>query len=217
MRTCRVRSSAAPAAARRAADQPLKIDQFRPESSAHRPQTEVEIDYLPAGLRLCFRVKDRYVRCMHTMPQAQVCKDSCVEFFARPRAELGYFNFEANCGGNLLAYYITDWRRTEPGGPLTAFTPLQPAELGQIRVSASLPRVIDPELTVPTDWQLEMFIPLTVLAKYVGELGALPGQRWRANFYKCADASSHPHWAAWNPVRELNFHQPEDFGELQFE
>jgi hypothetical protein len=43
------------------------------------------------------------------------------------------------------------------------------------------------------------------------------GQVWHANFYKCGDHTSHKHWASWQPVKELNFHRPEDFGDIVFE
>ena len=38
----------------------------------------------------------------------------------------------------------------------------------------------------------------------------------RANVYKCGDRTSHPHWMSWNPVRTLNFHAPDEFGQLIF-
>jgi hypothetical protein len=45
----------------------------------------------------------------------------------------------------------------------------------------------------------------------------LSGQTWRANLYKCADLSSHPHWGAWAEIGErLDFHQPSRFGEIAF-
>ena len=44
-----------------------------------------------------------------------------------------------------------------------------------------------------------------------------PGTRWRVGLFKCAESSSHPHWAAWAPIGDhLNFHQPEFFGYLHF-
>ena len=43
------------------------------------------------------------------------------------------------------------------------------------------------------------------------------GERWRANFFKCAENSKHPHWASWSPIGPiLKFHQPNRFGELYF-
>ena len=56
-----------------------------------------------------------------------------------------------------------------------------------------------------------------MLARYSGPLGTLAGRAWRANFYKCGDQTSHPHWAAWSPVDELNFHLPRCFGTIAFE
>jgi hypothetical protein len=62
-----------------------------------------------------------------------------------------------------------------------------------------------------------MTVPFAFFERYVGKTPLLPGDRWRANFYKCGDATSHPHWASWSPVRELNFHRPDDFGTILFE
>ena len=43
-------------------------------------------------------------------------------------------------------------------------------------------------------------------------------RRWRGNAFKCADETSHPHWASWAPIGEaLNFHAPGWFGDLDFE
>ena len=62
-----------------------------------------------------------------------------------------------------------------------------------------------------------LVIPLEIMENYVGPLRPLKDQTWRANFYKCADHSSHPHWACWSPIAQrLWFHQPQFFGELRF-
>lgn len=46
-----------------------------------------------------------------------------------------------------------------------------------------------------------------------------PGVTWRANFCKCADDSSRPHWLTWSPVTDSEpaFHRPKYFGILEFE
>ena len=54
----------------------------------------------------------------------------------------------------------------------------------------------------------------SLLEAYVGPIGDLSGQTWRANLYKCADHTSHPNWASWSPIQRLSFHLPEFFGEL---
>ena len=85
----------------------------------------------------------------------------------------------------------------------------------RVAVRSTLPPVVDPE--IEADWQLAFFIPTALLEAYVGPIGPLAGQEWRANLYKCGDRTSHPHWASWSPVDALNFHLPHCFGTLRFE
>jgi hypothetical protein len=162
-----------------------------------------------------FRVEDRYVRCTRREYQSDVWKDSCVEFFAQPRPDSGYFNFEFNCGGAFLCCYIINPERTKEG--LKEFTRL-PEKIGSlVRVRSSLPRTIEPEIAEPLAWTLQFSIPLSVFEGYLGPLGLLAGQRWRGNFFKCAEENSHPHWVSWSPVDEFNFHLPRCFGTITFE
>ena len=58
--------------------------------------------------------------------------------------------------------------------------------------------------------------PFALLEAYVGPIAIDKGSVWGANFYKCGDETSHPHWGAWSPVDELNFHLPRCFGRLGF-
>jgi hypothetical protein len=193
----------------------LELAWFHPAGSGHRPRTRVKLLHSRSGLHALFRVEDRFVRCVHTRFQDAVYRDSCVELFLQPRAGKGYLNFEINCGGALLASHVTNWRRRDDGR-LCAAAPLTAAQGRQVAIWSSLPAVTDPEIAAPVSWQLELWIPLALLEACLGPLGALGGQCWRANVYKCADGSSHPHWAAWSPVDALNFHLPRCFGSLLF-
>ncbi len=192
----------------------LELTHFRPEGSAHRPRTSAKLLYDDQGLFGMFRVEDRYVRCVRTGYMAPVYKDSCVEFFVQPGPGKGYFNFEFNCGGALLCSYITAPVRV-PGG-FREFTGLSGEECRQVAVYHSMPAIVDPEIAGPVAWALEFFVPFPLLEKYAGPFGRVRGREWRANFYKCADETSHPHWASWSPVDELNFHLPRCFGTLEF-
>lgn len=194
---------------------PVELLHFRSEGSCHRPRTRVKLCYHDTGISGIFQVEDRYLRSIRTKYMEPVYKDSCVEFFVRPRPGGGYFNFEFNCGGTLLCSYITDAERTADG--FKEFT-LLPAEDGRrVRIYHSLPGTVTPEITEPVTWMLEFFIPFALLAQYAGSLGPLPGQEWAANFYKCGDETSHPHWVSWQPLHSLNFHLPECFGTIRFE
>ena len=116
----------------------------------------------------------------------------------------------------MLSYYIEDPARTPDA--FAKFTRLSPPSTASgSGIAHSLPSVVMPEHAGPVVWHIGCQIPLAVLEAYSGPLGPLAGQAWRGNFYKCADDSSHPHWASWAPIGEkLNFHQPCCFAPLRF-
>jgi hypothetical protein len=219
---CLVRRAAPPPALEASWDDPawsraetIEIASFRPEGSDHRPRARARLLHSEDALLGIFRVEDRYVRCRHTRFQDPVYEDSCVEIFLQPKPERGYLNFEMSCGGALLATHITDARRV-PGG-FAAFKKLPETHGRKVRVRSSLPPVVEPEIEGPLEWELSFVVPTALLESYVGPIGPLSGQTWRANLYKCGDRTSHPHWASWAPVDALNFHLPHCFGWLRFE
>lgn len=192
----------------------LEVNRIRLEGGDHRPRTQCRLLYDEQNLYGIFRVEDRYVRCVHTSFQSDVWKDSCVEFFVQPQDAEGYFNFEFNCGGALLASYVTNPARVD--GRLHAFAPLTAEDDKQIRRVASLPPRVEPPIAGPTIWFLKFALPFALLEKYAGPLGAVGGQTWRANFYKCGNETPHPHWLSWMPLAGRNFHDPSSFGNLFF-
>ena len=195
--------------------QPLSIARFHPRSSLHRPIAEAKAAWSDAALHLIFRVQDRYVRCANTGFQAPVYKDSCAEFFVRPRGTGPYFNFEMNAGGSLLSTCIADWTRTPDG--FARFVRIEPFWDTAIPRFHSLPDRIEPEIATPVQWTLQFSLPWALFAQYTETARPAAGEVWTGNFYKCGDETSHPHWASWSPVGEvLNFHQPERFGRLIF-
>lgn len=192
----------------------LEIKNFRPESSAHHPQTSVRLLYEERGIHGRFDVRDQFVRCVRANYMDEVWKDSCVEFFIRPKPDKGYFNFEFNSGGAFLCCYIVDWTRTPDG--FKEFVRVPQSLVENVKVTSTLPKIVDPEITEPVNWSLQFFIPFSLLEEFVGPIGAVSGQSWTGNFFKCAEENSHPHWASWSPVDEFNFHLPRCFGGIQF-
>ena len=195
---------------------PLMIEHFHPRSSSHRPVARAKLIHTSDALCAIFQVRDRFVRSICLNYQDSVCRDSCVELFVQPRKGRGYFNFEVNCGGTMLLYYIED-------PSLVAklphnCTPVAVEHALQVRIATTMPRTTPVEIQEPVEWQVQMTIPFHVLEEYAGRIGDICGKQWRGNLYKCADDSSHPHWASWAPVgEELNFHQPDRFGVWEFE
>jgi len=197
--------------------QTLAVNQFLARSSDHHPVTEARLLYDDRAIHVFFRVQDRYVKSIHTRYLDPVCQDSCVEFFIQPRPDKGYFNIEFNCGGTLLLFYIEDPTRT-PGGP-TEFKKMAPvsADLAKtVQVAHTMPGTVNPEIQTPTTWLLQYSVPIALFESHVGPLAPIAGQTWRGNFYKCADKTSHPHWASWAPLDEVNFHLPRCFAPITF-
>jgi hypothetical protein len=193
----------------------LDIACFRPESSDHRPRTQAKFCYDSSHLYGIYRVCDHYVRCRFTEFQSPVCQDSCVEFFVRPRPDGPYLNFEFNAIGTVLCSCVRDWRRVGDG--FADHSPLTPAQARGLRVRHSLePGRIDPEQVGDQEWCLEFALPFELFTPFLGPVVPEAGDVWQANLYKCGDETSHPHWASWSPVDELNFHLPGCFGSLVF-
>lgn len=196
----------------------LDVAHFHPRSASTHPKTRARLLYDDAGLYVHFHVRDRWVRAAHTDYQSPVCQDSCAEFFVRPKDGQGYFNFEINPVGTMLLYFVEDPTRLE-GGRLRKAQPVPPNLGATVRIHTSEPRPIPDEIPDDRDWWLQYFVPFDLFDRYlVGPVRPSPGDRWHANFYKCGDLTSHPHWAAWSPVGDaLNFHQPDKFGLIRFE
>jgi hypothetical protein len=193
----------------------LAVDRFHGRSSEHRPEVHAQLGHNGTHLFLRFVTQDRYVLSRTTRANGPVCTDSCVEFFVEPLPGLGYFNLEINAGGTVHCSHVTD-PTPAPGG-FAGCSLLTPDELATIAVSTTLPPVIDPEIAGPLDWAMCAIVPIALFSKRLGRTPPVPGT-WRANFYKCADHSSHPHWASWAPIREqLAFHVPACFGTLELQ
>jgi hypothetical protein len=84
--------------------------------------------------------------------------------------------------------------------------------MSQIKRYASLGNEPFEEKKGNFDWTLTVEIPFSLLGI---DPDNLP-ESIRANFYKCGDGTSVPHYVSWNPIEVENpdFHRPEFFGEL---
>lgn len=194
--------------------EPLDVALFMGEKPEHLPKTQVKVLYDDDSIYVIFRVQDRYVRALATKPNGNVWEDSCVEFFLTPAVDVsqGYFNLETNAIGAILSRYQIN--RDEN----VRF--LEQQDYTRIEIAHSLPaEIIDPEIKDPTTWTLEYRFPVDILENYHPVVNRpAPGVKWRANFFKCADMTSHPHWLTWSFIDKPSpdFHRPEYFGTLEF-
>jgi cellulose/xylan binding protein with CBM9 domain len=191
----------------------LEIANYMGDKPEHFPKTQVKLLYDADNLYVSFRVDDQYVRAIADQTHGKVYHDSCVEFFFTPDTELEdiYFNLETNCSGTMLFHCNDKKNKTEKH--------VEAADCEKVELCHSLPKIIADEITEPISWTLSYKIPFDVIAKYSKMLKPQSGVTWKANFYKCADKTSHPHWLTWsfidNPIP--CFHLPQYFGVLKFE
>jgi hypothetical protein len=178
----------------------------------HKVQAKMMYSASIECLYLIFRIEDKYVRCQVDTINGPVWHDSCVEFFFAPdnNKPLQYFNLEMNCAGIPLMHYNFKPRED-------AFN-LDQTDIGKVEIATSMPVIGNQEETGPITWTLECRIPISILRKYSPITNPGPGVTWRANFYKIAHMSSHPHYITWSTVisEKPDFHLPEYFGILKF-
>jgi hypothetical protein len=190
----------------------LSLEEFMGARPAPFPFVQARLAAGPTALGVIFRVEDWHVRSVVRDYQGPVWTDSCVELFLTPGTSLaeGYFNIEVNCGGAFL------FRHQQARDRDTVA--VCPEHAGRLGVAHSMPPVVDPELPGPVTWTVGYSVPYEVLESYAPVARPAPGVRWRANLYKCGDATSHPHWITWSRVSlpEPDFHRKEFFGTLLF-
>lgn len=189
------------------------LKNYMGDKPSHFPETKVKLRYDEDNIYVIFNVNDNYIKAIATETHGNVWQDSCVEFFFTPgtNTDLGYFNLEANCKGVFLLGYHLNNRETNGKVSLE--------DSKKITISHSLKKNVEQELVGPQSWTVEYKIPFSILSNYMKVDQPKPGVTWRANFYKCADKTSHPHWLTWAPIDfpRPNFHLPQYFGELHFE
>ena len=191
---------------------PISLTHHMGEKPNHFPGVQAKLVYDDRYIYVIWKVDDQYVRAVAKKHQDPVFQDSCVEFFFSPgpSVDQGYFNLEMNCGGMMLFK-----QRASTDKP---FVEIRDKHLNQIQVAHSLPKRVPDEIKQKTTWYLEYAIPFSILKEYYELETPSAGTTWRANFYKCADKTSHPHWITWSEVQypKPQFHLPEFFGTLTF-
>lgn len=172
----------------------------------YRPEVSFRIAYTDNAILLHYKVKENSVRARYGQANEPVYKDSCVEFFITPAGDGVYYNLECNCIGTILL------GGGKPGNREHA----TPSVIASIDRWASLGRVPFEERIGETEWEVALVIPFGAFFKH--NISSPDGKSIRANFYKCGDDLSVPHFLSWNPipVEKPNFHLPEYFGELIF-
>lgn len=156
---------------------------------------------------LYYQVEGEELRAVNTKDAMSIWEDSCVEFFVQRKGDKIYRNFEFTVLGVLLA----SKRENRNSGEL-----LSQKTISSIVRFSTINHYYKTELEV-SDWTLYVEIPKEAIGFSPSEV--LSKQMIRANFYKCGDKTSEPHFISWNPIDlpTPDFHVPQFFGELLFE
>jgi hypothetical protein len=187
--------------------EPLSIETLNWKEFGYKPEVFCSIAYGDDEIYLKYYVKEDHFKAEMTESNQSVCQDSCVEFFVSPSDDGVYYNFEFNGIGTCLLGNGTsraDSKKTDPG------------LISRIRRLATPGKGPIPERHGEFRWSITVAIPLDVFFRH--KVKDLRGKVFRANFYKCGDMLTEPHYVTWNPVgtEKPDYHRPEHFGLLRF-
>lgn len=171
----------------------------------YAPMCIVTLGYCERGLLLHYYVRGLDLRTLSPGDGHYVHEDSCVEFFMQSSVGEAYINFEFNAAGVCYASH-----HSSPSEGVR-FTQEEFATI--LRWATYQGQQLD-ESDLVHEWELSAMIPWTTMGYSAGEVPT----HMRANFYKCADGTRHPHYLSWAPIDEPTpaFHRPQFFGELIF-
>lgn len=180
---------------------PFQIAQYA-WGCSYQPEAFGRLGYIEyEGFLLSLSCKERDPKARYLRNDDPVYRDSCLEAFINfnPQdARAGYMNFEMNAAGAILCQY---------GVSLQNRYFLQ---------SKGYP-VPQPRVARGRDlWEVELLIPLSLIAAVYGTVDFHSGSVLRGNFFKCGDDTASPHYGSWAPIQSdhPNFHVPQAFGEL---
>ena len=185
----------------------LRIDTLNWEGYKYKPEVTLAVSYSDHEIFLKYYIKENYFKAEKTETNQMVCEDSCVEFFVSPEDDGLYYNLEFNGIGTVLLGTGTGRENSKRANPEI---------VSKIRRQSSVGNNPVKETTGDFEWTLIVAVPFEVFFHH--KIKDLKGKTFRANFYKCGDMLSVPHYVTWNPVGTKNpdYHQPEYFGTLKF-
>ncbi len=185
----------------------LLIDTLNWEGYNYKPDVSLAIAYSDKEIFLKYFVTENYFKAEKTDSNEMVCEDSCVEFFVSPGDDGIYYNMEFNPIGTCLLGVGSDRASSKR---------VNPEIISKIRRITSAGKDPFKEKTGKYTWTITIAVPFEVF--FMHKISDLKGKSFRANFYKCGDKLTVPHYVTWNPVgtKEPDYHQPEYFGMLKF-
>ena len=176
------------------------------EDYPYAPKVKFRIAHTGNFILINYRVVEKAVRAVAETDNGNVWEDSCCEFFFSPSADNMYYNIESNCAGKIL-FASGNTRHDRKRYPLDF--------VSKIDRWSSLGDGVFDERSISEPWEMCLAIPVSMFEG----VGQLSGMTSHANFYKCGDKLSTPHFLSWNLVEteKPDYHRPDYFGEIIFE
>lgn len=173
----------------------------------YKPDVAFSIAYTNKEILLKYYITEEYFKAEKTETNQRVCEDSCVEFFVSPEEDGIYYNLEFNGIGTCLLGTGTSRETSIKAGPTI---------ISKIRRLSSVGTSPVQERKGPFTWSITIAIPFEVFFHH--KIKNLKGKSFKANFYKCGDKLTIPHYVTWNNIGTANpdYHQPEYFGLIKF-
>ena len=173
----------------------------------YRPDLKFRIGHVKDEIWLKYYVTEKNILAMETRTNGDVYKDSTVEFFISVDGK-NYYNFEFSCIGTIhLAH----------GEGRNNRKMIDPEIVEKIEIESSLGNQPFEEKSGNFTWEMMIRIPVECFA--FDKIKTVQGLKATANFYKCGDETSEPHFVTWNPIGTDNpdYHCPEYFGNIYLE
>ena len=172
----------------------------------YHPITVFSMAYSDKFLYVNYFVRCNYLRAVNYKNNSPVAEDSCVEFFLQTPGSEEYWNFEFNCIGAINASHRKDRKH-----PIR----LTDMELVTVKRYATCGNNPFQELEGIFNWGLAIAIPFELIGVDVSKRPI----EMKGNLYKCASATSMPHYLSWTPIKtdKPDFHRPEYFGKIILE
>lgn len=172
----------------------------------YHPITVFSMAYSDKFLYVNYFVRCNYLRAVNYKNNSPVAEDSCVEFFLQTPGSEEYWNFEFNCIGAINASHRKDRKH-----PMR----LTDMELATVKRYATCGNNPFQELEGIFNWGLAIAIPFELIGVDVSKRPI----EMKGNLYKCASATSMPHYLSWALIKtdKPDFHRPEYFGKIILE
>lgn len=182
------------------------IDQHNWEKANEHRKVRFKIAHNNTNIYLLYDVVEPEMSARYSNHNDPIYKDSCVEFFIALEEDSNYYNFEFNCLGSCLLEWGPDRQHRKLVDTNT---------IDLITAETKIKRVTKNELTL-FHWKMFIKIPIEVF-KFT-PLKSLKNIHAKANFYKCGDSLSKPHYMTWNPIKadQPDFHLKSYFGDIVF-